>query len=171
MKKYLSLLFLCIIPTLSLWAIQGDITLNIPYYIGIHADGEDAGTALDYAFLVPEFKLTQYFGTGHIRAGIGVRMFTVILETLVFPVISIDATINNFVFNANVGGGAFLFFGLLNSVETEGIFIPEFTIAYKITDWFQAGTGINLFMYPGATGDVSSFGYIPTVFGRFTFGN
>ena len=73
-------------------------------------------------------------------------------------------------FNAGIGGGAFLFFGLLNAFEFEGIIIPEASVAYRFTDWFQIGTGINLFMYPGATGDVSSFGYIPTVFGRFTFG-
>ncbi len=99
------------------------------------------------------------------------RMFTVIVESLIFPVVAVEAEYSNFIINANVGGGFFLLFGLLNTIETQGIFIPELTLSYRMNDWFQIGTGVNLFMWPEASGDTDTFGYIPTVFCRFNFGD
>ena len=147
---------------------QVDIGLHIPYYIGIETEDEDAGAALDYAFLVPDLKYNYFFNESGIRLGVGARLFTVILESMVYPIVTVETDIGQFRFSGHVGGGAFVFFGLYNDVQTAKIILPEVSVAYRFSDSFSVGTGATLFFAPEAA-DFNNFAYIGDVFARFTF--
>jgi len=158
--------FMVIVPAAA--DTQVDIGLNIPYYAGIETEDDDFGAALDYAFLVPDVKINYFFNEKGIRLGVGARMFTAILETMAYPIVTVETEIDKLVLSAHVGGGAFLFFGLLNDFATGSFYMPEVTIAYKLGERFSVGTGALLFFAPDAA-DFNNFAYIGTVFARFTF--
>ncbi len=147
---------------------QVDIGLHIPYYIGIETEDEDAGAALDYAFLVPDLKYNYFFNESGIRVGIGARLFTVILESMAYPIVTVETDIGQFRLSGHVGGGAFLFFGLFNSIETGQIILPEVSVAYRFSESFSIGTGAGFFFAP-EVGDFNNFAYVGDVFARFTF--
>jgi hypothetical protein len=147
---------------------QVDIGLNVPYFIGIETEDEDASAVMDYAFLLPDLKVNYFFNENGIRFGAGVRMFTLILETLAYPIVTVEAEFDKLVLSAHAGGGAFLFFGLLNDIAFESIYLPEVTVAYKLGERFSVGTGALLFMAPEVA-DFNNFAYVGTVFARFTF--
>lgn len=148
---------------------QTDITLQVPYRFGIVDEGSDYSDVAKYAFLIPELRMAYYFGNDLIKVGPGIRLFTVIVESVVYPLVSVELDLDPVVINANVGGYAFFFFGLYNDIGTGGVYLPELSIAYKLTDTIRLGTGAILFTAPEATDDFDSFGYIGTVFMRFTF--
>ncbi len=151
---------------------QVDIGLHIPYYAGIEVednkDDEDAGQALDYLFLLPDLKYNYFFNEQGLKAGIGFRMFTLILESIAYPIITLETDLGPFTLSSHIGGGTFLLFGLFNSLEAGHIYIPELTAAYHLTETFSLGTGA-MFLFAPQEADLSNFAYIGHVFARFTF--
>lgn len=171
-KGQLVFLFMC---TLMLVGIVGqataemqiDIGVNVPYYLGIKAEDDDVGDTLDWVFLLPDVKFNWLHDLGPVRVGGGIRLWTFIIQSVAYPILSVEADVGPVVLNANMGGGAFLFFGLWNSVEFSKVFLPEVSVAYRFTEGFSVGTGALLLFAPEVT-DLSSFGYMGTVFARFT---
>jgi hypothetical protein len=151
---------------------QTDIGINIPYYIGVGNIGEEdesGGEAINYAFLVPDVRVQYYFGTETLRVGPGFRGFTAIIETLAYPIVSVESVLGRFVFNAHVGGGAFLLFGLFNDFAFGSLILPEISAAYRLGERFSIGTGALFITNPGSSFDMDAFAYVGTVFARFTF--
>lgn len=164
------LLLVLVFPAFS--DFKTDIGLHIPYYIGIDNlgdDDNDDGTMIEYAFVVPDIRVQYYFGPEWLHVGPGIRGFTAILETLAFPIVSVESELNRFVLNANAGGGAFLLFGLYQDLLTGSVFISEGSAAFKLTDWFSIGTGAIFLTNPGGDNDVDAFACVGTAFLRFTF--
>ncbi len=147
---------------------QVDIGLHIPYYIGVQTEDDDAGAAINYAFLVPDLKYNYFFNESGIRFGVGARMFTIILESMAYPIVTLETDVGPFRFSGHVGGGVFLFFGLLNDIGTGHFYIPEVSVAYRFSESFSVGTGAGFFFAPEAA-DFNNFAYIGDVFARFTF--
>jgi hypothetical protein len=165
-------MFLCAVLFLGAAAdavaqFQVDIGINIPYYLGIKTEDDDVGDTLDWVFLVPDVKFNWMHPVGAVKIGGGVRLWTFIIQSVAYPIVSVEADVGPFVLNANAGGGAFLFFGLYSSMQFGSVFIPEVSVAYRFTPGFSAGTGAVLLFAP-ETADLSSFGYMGTVFARFT---
>ncbi len=144
-----------------------DIGVNIPYYVGVTTDDGDAGDALDWVFLVPDVKFNWLHNLGPVRLGGGLRLWTFIIQSMAYPILTAEVDVGPVTFNANAGGGLFLFFGLYNSIDTAGVFVPELSAAYRFTDSFSVGTG-GLFVFAPEVQDLSSFAYVGTVFARFT---
>ncbi|MDZ7794284.1 MAG: hypothetical protein U5P10_11525 [Spirochaetia bacterium] len=149
---------------------QVDIGLHIPYYIGVEAadDEGDMGAALDYAFLVPDVKYNYFFNESGIKIGVGARLFTIILETMAYPIVTLETDVGPFTLSSHVGGGVFLFFGLYNDINTGQYYLPEVSVAYRFSESFSVGTGAGFFFAPEAA-DFNNFAYIGDVFARFTF--
>ena len=147
---------------------QVDIGLHIPYYIGIESEEEDAGEALDYAFLVPDLKYNYFFNESGIKLGVGTRLFTIILESMAYPIVTVETDVGPFTLSGHVGGGVFLFFGLINDIGTGHIYLPELSVAYRFSENFSIGTGAMFFFAPEAA-DFNNFAYVGDVFARFTF--
>lgn len=147
---------------------QVDIGLHIPYHIGIKTEDGDADAALDYAFLVPDLKYNYFFNETGIKLGVGARLFTIILESMVYPIVTLETDVGPFTLSGHVGGGVFLFFGLINDIGTGNYYIPEISVAYRFSESFSVGTGAGFFFAPEAA-DFNNFAYIGDVFARFTF--
>ena len=158
--------FLAIVPVSA--DSQVDIGLHIPYRIGIESEDQDFNEAIDYAFLVPDVKWNYFFLDDTLKVGVGARLFTVILESFVYPIVTVEAEMNNFVISAHAGGFAFFFFGLYNDLQTGSILLPEVSVAYRFNDWFSLGTGAMFFFAP-ETADFNNFAYVGDIFARFTF--
>src|SRR6056297_361798 len=146
---------------------QVDIAIHIPYYVGVEAeDAEGMGAALEYIFPVPDFKYNYFFNESGIKLGVGARLFTVILESMAYPIVTLETDVGPFTLSGHVGGGVFLFFGLFNDIGTGHYYIPEVSVAYRFSESFSIGTGAGFFFAPEAA-DISNFAYIGDLFARF----
>jgi hypothetical protein len=154
-------------PVFSQGELQTDITLNYMYKFGVNVEGTDYSAFSEYVFLLPEVRMAYYFGNDMIKVGPGVRMITLILESMAYPLVSAEIDLDPFVFNANVGGYGFFFFGLVNQFQTGNIILPEVSAAYKLTDTMRIGTGAILFMAPEVS--TKDYAYIGTIFLRWSF--
>lgn len=146
---------------------QWDISLNVPFYVGLESDDSDVGEFSEYLFLLPDVKWNYYFGSEKLHLGVGCRVWTLLIESVMYPIVSLESNLGNFVLNANVGGGAFFMFGLLNCIVPGLLIIPDFSVAYRLGKKKEVslGAGVTLFLSPPFC-DVSFMG---SGFLRFTY--
>ncbi len=147
--------------------VQVDIGINVPYYVGVRTDDDDIDEAVRWVFVLPDVKVNWFDEVGPVRIGAGGRLWTLILQSVIYPIVSLEADVGRFVLNTNLGGGLFINFGLYTGMHFAGVFLPEFSAAYRMTDTFSLGTGA-MFLFAPEVEDLSSFAYMGTVFGRFT---
>ncbi len=148
---------------------QWDITLSVPYYAGLRSSTGDVGEFAEFLFLVPDVQWHYYWGSEKIHFGPGIRLWTLVLQSAIYPVFSVESNLGNFVLNASVGGGLFGFFGLYNQFAAEWLFLPDFSVAYRLgkRKIFSLGTGAMIIIAPDAV-QFESLGFVGTVFARWT---
>jgi hypothetical protein len=132
-----------------------DMNLNFPIFYGAYASGYSSSGFNSYFIPFPEVQLAYQFGEGALHGGVGVRTFTFIIENILYPAAFIEYSIDPVVLSLNVGGLAFLEFGLLssalasNNIATlsgfHSVILPDFNVAYKVNDWFRLGAGVFVF--------------------------
>ena len=170
--RFLILMFLIIIVGGQAHAeSQFDIGMNVPYYAGLRTTVlGTVGQFSKYLYVLPDVKWHWYFGTESLRFGPGLRVWTLILESAIYPQISLEAVLGDFVINAGIGGGAFFFFGVFNTFQTASIFIPELSLAYRLgkKKKFSLGTSALFVISPDVAPLLDNFIYIGTVFARWT---
>ena len=148
---------------------QVDIGLHVPYHIGLKTDDDSEGdTALDYVFLVPDLKYNYFFNESGIKLGGGVRLFTIIIESVVYPIVTLESDVGPFTLSGHIGGGIFLLFGVINDIGIGHYYLPELSVAYRFSETFSIGTGAGFFFAPEAT-DLSNYAYVGDIFARLTF--
>ena len=149
---------------------QWDIALNVPYHMGIYTDNGDFSSMTDGIYPLPSVEWHWYFGSDILHFGPGLKLWTVVLESALYPVVSVESNLGDFVINASFGGGAFLLFGALTTVDAASIFLPEVSVAYRLGKQkrFSLGAGAIFFIAPGIA-DTDGFGFIGTALARFTF--
>ena len=150
-----------------------DLAIDVPVKIGISVSDLEGGSTnesidvLEFGtFPVPEALFAYQTALGPVKVGGGVRVFSLILESIAWPHIYSEIDLSPIVINAGIGGGAFMMFGLYNDVNTASLFIPDMHIAYKFGDTFRLGIGAM-----GFTGnDIYSdaFPYMIYLTGRFS---
>jgi hypothetical protein len=150
-----------------------DMDVNIPVYLGLVANGSEQGVWNQFFIPFPDARLAYQFGTGPLRFGVGARMFTFIIENILYPEAYVELNLDRIALSANVGGFAFLEFGLLSSIVQgvlgsqftlsgfHSIILPDLNVAFKVNDWFRIGGGI--FMLAPFGSDLNA------VFGNFVF--
>jgi hypothetical protein len=132
--------------------VRLDMDVNVPIYAGYTAAGTAEGAWNSYFIPFPDAKLFYQFSLGPVNLGAGVRVFTVIIENFLYPELYAELDLNPFVVSLNVGGLAFLEFGLLTSllqgvgVTTltgfHEVILPDLSVAYKVNDWFRICGGV-----------------------------
>lgn len=174
MKTYRKYIFIVLLMLLAVSAMaQGrlDLALDVPFYFGIQLEGESMGALSDFTFLFPEAGLHYVLGSGGFKIGLGVRMFTLILESIAWPNVFAELHLDPLVVSAQLGGGAFAVFGLYNDGITGPVVIGDIAAAYKFTDSFRAGIGAFLIGETDEEIMFSETGIIPYAiyaFGKFT---
>jgi hypothetical protein len=152
--------------------VRLDVDLNWPLIGGIQLSSSIFGSSggnvdlSSWHLLLPDLRLYYQFGDEVFRGGLGLRMYTVILESLFFPEAYLEVNLKPIVINASLGGFVFGVFGLYTNVSTADLLLPELSAYWAITDWFRLGGGV-LFFVPTSTNSV--FGYIGFIGARFVF--
>ena len=157
---------------------QFRMDINLPWLLlgGINASALPGGADLssgsvnisDYHFILPDVELSWQFGGSPLRGGVGIRAYSLLIESFGFPMAYIELDLNPFVLNASLGGGAFFFLGIYNQVFLDGttikILIPDISAAWKITDWLRLGVGV---LAVAPMGDLQNFFWLGYVNARF----
>jgi hypothetical protein len=130
-----------------------DIDINDPVYLGYSNAGTRTGVWNQYPYIpIPDAKLMYQLSLGPINLGGGVRVFSFIIENLMYPEIYGELDLSPFVLNVSVGGGAFLHFGLLSALANgtgyeklngfQQVILPDISVAYKLNDIFRLSGGV-----------------------------
>ncbi len=166
MKKIL-FLFLLILISIPIFAgFQTDIDVHMPYYMGVALEDQSAGDAMEYAFIIPDARFTYYLGLDFLKVGVGLKAYTIILQSFIYPTLNVESHIGPLVLNANAGGYIYGLFGLINSIESGELLFGEASVAYRF-GVFSLGTGVVLMSSPELLSN-SAAAFAGTVFMRFT---
>ena len=166
MKKILFILLIVLISVPVFAGFQFDIDVNVPYYMGVTFHDQEMGDAMEYAFIIPDAKLTYYMGFKLLKVGVGLKAYTAIIQSFVYPTLNVESKVGPLVLNANLGGYVYGLFGLTNSVETGELLFGEATVAYKF-GLLSLGTGVIMISSPELLDDKAA-AFAGTVFLRFT---
>lgn len=166
MKKVIvlaALAALLAVPAFAQWHV--DIGAEIPIRIGVTDTDEDYGEFMDYLFLVPNGTIAYNFGLGPLNLGVGGKLYTLILESLLYPVAYAELDFDPVVVNLTAGGFGFLFFGLWSQVETGALLIPDLSVQFKLGRSFRLGVGAMTFI--GTEIQQDTFPYIAYATAKF----
>ena len=107
-----------------------EVNVNWPITIGINSSNSlFSGANVDlsqYHFLLPDFRAYyQFGGDGLLRGGIGIRAYSVIIQSFIFPEAFVELNLNPVMLEASLGGYVFGFFGLFNHLSTADLMLPD----------------------------------------------
>jgi hypothetical protein len=147
----LLLVALAIAPTFAQWRL--DVGVDIPRGVGAVlpdsvTTSADVGTFLSGTFFpFPEAALHYQFGGGLLTFGLGMRAFTFILESVAWPNVFAEVALGPVVIEAQMGGGVFAYFGIVNGMDAGKVFFPDLSAWFKIGKSFRLGVGaIGIFL-------------------------
>jgi hypothetical protein len=160
MRKKL-LIVVAVLLVLSLPAFAGfrlDIGIDVPFGLGVSGGANDFGNVIgNIGFIpIPELGIAYLWNLGPVDLGVGLRAYTVILESIAWPNAIVELKLDPVVIEAQVGGGLFAAFGLVgNSVAWGQVLIPDLSAWFKLgkTGAFRLGGGIMGIYAPGALGN------------------
>lgn len=136
--------------------VRIDVGFDLPRGVGAIVSGQpeissEISDALSkYIIPFPEAGLYyQYqFSGAPVRIGGGVRLFTFIIESIVWPNIFVEADVWQFTFSLQTGGGVFGMFGVYGDFRTAQVVIPDLSVWFRIGDAFRIGGGAIAFASP-----------------------
>lgn len=147
---------------------QVDIGVNVPAVIGVTYQGETVSENIPVWLPIPDVMFNYFFEIGPLKAGIGARVWTIILATGAYPIVSAEFETKRLVLNANLGGGVFGYLTVapeVRGIETGKVFLPEVSAAFRFTEWFSLGAAVLGVWLPEVTNE--GMGYTINLFGRF----
>jgi hypothetical protein len=174
MKKLIlfGIIILMVIPG-AFAQIRLDLAIDVPVIIGITAESSDdtINESIDIlkdigTFPFPTAMAAYQFSFGPINTGVGLKGYSIIFETVFWPVVYAEVDLSPIVIHANFGGLGFLYFGLGTGATTSSLIIPDFHIAYKFGDTFRLGLGA--MALNGIEGFESATPYSIYLTGRFS---
>ncbi|HUX14091.1 MAG TPA: hypothetical protein VMW87_13765 [Spirochaetia bacterium] len=138
------------IPAFAEW--RADFGVDVPVNLGAAVTDLAGNTTTanvdvlsNFVFLVPEGSLLYQVPVGPANFGFGIRAFTLVLETLVFPNLLAELNVGPVALDLNLGGTTFLFFGVYNHLSVTSVFIPDLSAYFKLGKVFRLGLGGTLF--------------------------
>ncbi len=161
MKKSLVVLVILILlatPVFAQWRL--DVGAIVPRGAGLSLGGETEAIigGVDMAawpFIpFPEAGLYYTGNLGPVSLGIGVRAFTLILETILWPNAFAEVNLGPLAIQAQLGGGLFAMVGVASSTATGQVFMPDLSAWLKIGKKgnFRLGGGLIGLYMPEITG-------------------
>ncbi|RLD35535.1 MAG: hypothetical protein DRI73_02420, partial [Bacteroidetes bacterium] len=147
----------------------------VPAYIGITADTDngDVNESINFlkeigTFVFPNAIVAYQFPIGPVKTGIGLKAYSLIIESVLWPVIYAELDLSPIVINANLGGLGFYWFGIIPDLgfKTSNVIIPDLNIAVKLGKSFRLGIGAMAF--PGIKGLENITPYTIYLTGRFS---
>jgi len=171
MKRISILVFILTMVSLNLFAqLRLDLGIDIPRGAGavsgneLLSDPEVNQFFTDYIFPFPEGGIYYQFGEQTLKAGVGMRMFTVVLASAFWPNVYVEADLWNFTAALQFGGGLFGLYALGQTrFESGKVFIPDLSLWYRFGNSFRLGGGAIGIMTPEST----AMGFLYYIGGKF----
>lgn len=170
--KRFAILFLFIAGCVFTFAqVRVDMGVDFPRGLGASINGnttissESARFFDEYLIPFPEAGIYYQFADFPVKAGVGARFFTFILETIFWPNAYVEADVWRFSFLGQIGGGFFGMFGLANDFQSGEVFLPDLSVWFKLTDNFKLGGGAMGLMVPELS---DGFGFVYYLGAKFT---
>jgi hypothetical protein len=164
MKKKMLVAAVLILMSLPVFAgFRLDIGLEAPISAGATNGTSGIGTSIgDIPFLpIPEIAIYYLWDIGPVNLGLGLRAYSIILESVAWPNLVAEFNLGPFVIQAQLGGGFFAAFGAAGNATAFGqVAIPDLSAWFKFgkTEAFRLGGGIMGFYAPAALGSNSIIG-------------
>lgn len=141
-----------------------DLGVMVPRGVGLTMGGStetSEGSYLsDWPFIpLPEGGIYYQGDLGILKLGIGARAFSAILLTVIWPNAYAELDFGRLAIEAQVGGLAFLMFGLASGSATGNVIVPDISAWYKIGKQgnFRLGLGIIGLDIPDTFGNAVPF--------------
>jgi hypothetical protein len=144
MKKFVVVVVLAALCLVAVPAqVRMDIGVDIPLHISAVVEGSELvdGEDIPYTLPFPSAGLYYTFGAGPVDIGLGARMYSLILLSAIWPNVIAELELGPAILEAQLGGGAFMFFGLVSSVQTGSVFIPDLSAWFKLGKTLRIGAG------------------------------
>ena len=133
--------------------------------------GSSGGVSVNLSNLhipLPYFMLAYQSGDSFLRAGVGIRTYTVLVEFFGWPMGYVEVSFDKLVLRAEVGGLALFALGAFgNDLFVNHVpVISDFQIGYQILPWLRLGAGV---LVGAPVTNLSSNVWAAYVNARFTF--
>ncbi len=141
MKKAVVLALLVVLCVASVSAqARLDIGIDIPLRLGAVLEGSSTteGTDIPYTLPFPAAGLYYTIAAGPVTLGFGARLYSLVLVSAMWPNVIAEVDVGPLVLEGQVGGGAFMIFGLVSDMQTGKVFFPD------ISAWFKLGKTLRL---------------------------
>jgi len=150
-----------------------EVNLDWPLVIGWTSEstylGNDTVDVSQFRLLVPDFRAYYQFGDGLLTGGIGVRVPTLIIVSLIYPEGFVEVNLKPFSLEATLGGFLFGAFGLgVGTFSAQPLLLSDLSASVELASWFRLGGGVYLIMPTDSTFS-KNFAYIGYIGGRFIF--
>jgi hypothetical protein len=178
-KLFVPVAILILVGAVSVGAqLRVDLGVNMPAYFGYSSGGASTGAGSQQFVPFPNARLAYQFGGGLLDWGIGVRLFTFIIDSVLYPEAYVELNLDRFTFSLNLGGVAFLeirlpgagftALGINNISGLQSVILPDLNVAFKVNDWLRLGGGVfTITPSFGNGGILSSFLFIGYVNAQF----
>ena len=141
MKRILLILLITVVLTIPAFSdFRADINVQVPALIGyiyqghIETWGGEDGSFLTKPIPFPSAGLYYEFDLGLIRLAPGIRVYTFLIQSALWPNILAEINLHPLYIQAQIGGLFFYTFGILGSASGTGnVFFPD------VSAWFGFG--------------------------------
>jgi hypothetical protein len=149
-----------------------DIGVDVPMTLGVIGNGEvntsnEAGDFLrSHIFPFPEASLYYQFSAGPLTIAPGVRCFTFIFESVLWPNVMAELELGPVFLQAQLGGLLFVAFGLYSNADFGQVLLPDLSAWVGIGKErrFRLGGGVIGLFLPDLT--TSGMGIAPYLGGK-----
>ena len=175
MKRIVLLVaFVAIVAVPAFSQFRIDLGVDIPMTLGVIGKGEiqtssEVGTFLRSHILpFPEASFYYQFSIGPLTLAPGVRVFTFILESVLWPDLMAELNLGPVFVQAHLGGLVFVVFGLFNDAQYGKVLLPDVSVWIGLGKGrrFRIGGGVLGLMLPELTTD--GIGIAPYVGGKIS---
>ncbi len=128
--------------------LRFDIDLMLPFSAGLIGDIQSLGgntsvttEKIPFTLLIPDFQLLGEAKLGMFRLGGGLRLFTIILESVAFPTAFAEFILGPMAINLSLGGFVFGFIGLYSNIHSFDIMVADLSAGLNVASWFRVTAG------------------------------
>ena len=141
--------------------VRLDLGFDVPMTVGaisaggVEVSGEAGEFLRNHVLPFPELSLGYQFKAGPFSITPGVRAFTVVLLSVMWPNISTELQLGPVFFQVQVGGLAFAVFGLVNQADFGKVLLPDLSVWFGLGKErrFRLGGGVLGMLVPELTSD------------------
>jgi hypothetical protein len=168
MKRAVLLVALALVLAIPAFAdLRLDLGVDVPLGAGfisgsgVSASSEIGSFLTEHIFPFPEASLYYQFKFGPLRVAPGIRFFTFILQSVLWPNVIAEVQLGPVFIEGQLGGLLFATFGLFNDIDAGSVLIPDLSVWVGLgkKKVFRLGGGVIGLLLPEISTDQMLFAY------------